>query len=106
MKHLSSPILESFVTRATQYRLWFMILLFSLPTSLSYGANRAIEIIDSMEALYQGQSSSAIMTMIVETPQYRRTMEMQISSLGTEKSFIRILSPRKDQGIATMKLDM
>ena len=106
MNHISSPILESFVTRATQYRLWFMILFFSLPASLAYGANRAIEIIDSMEVLYQGQSSSAIMTMIVETPQYRRTMEMQISSFGTEKSFIRILSPRKDRGIATLKLDM
>jgi len=59
-----------------------------------------------MEALYQGASSSATMTMIVETPQFERTMEMEASSIGTEKSFIRILSPRKDRGIATLKLDM
>ena len=68
--------------------------------------DRAIELIDEMEALYQGQSSSAVMTMIVETPQYQREMEMEASSIGTEKSFIRILSPRKDRGISTLKLDM
>ena len=77
--------------------------LFSIQVS---GAERAIEIIDEMEALYQGASSSATMTMIVETPQFERTMEMEACSIGTEKSFIRILSPRKDRGIATLKLDM
>ncbi len=68
--------------------------------------DRAIKIIDEMEALYQGKSSSATMTMIVKTPQYERTMKMESSSMGTENSFIRILSPKKDRGIATLKLDM
>ena len=59
-----------------------------------------------MEELYRGESSLARMTMIVETPQFQRTMEMESSSIGTEKAFIRILAPRKDRGIATLKLDL
>ncbi|MEO2178109.1 MAG: hypothetical protein ABGY96_29015, partial [bacterium] len=43
--------------------------------------DRAIKIIDEMEALYQGKSSSATMTMIVKTPQYERTMKMESSSM-------------------------
>jgi len=103
--HIASR-LDALANRVSQYRIWSTILLISFHSSLALGADSAIEIIDQMEALYQGESSSATMTMIVETPQYQRTMEMQSSSMGTENSFIRILSPRKDRGIATLKLDM
>jgi outer membrane lipoprotein-sorting protein len=58
-----------------------------------------------MEALYRADSSYAQLTMRVETPHYERTMTMESTSLGTEKAFIRILSPKKDRGIATLKLD-
>ncbi|MDP6536306.1 MAG: outer membrane lipoprotein-sorting protein [Gammaproteobacteria bacterium] len=103
--HIASK-LEALVNRVSQYRIWPAFLLISFHSSLALGADSAIEIIDQMEALYQGVSSSATMTMIVETPQYQRTMEMQANSMGTENTFIRILSPRKDRGIATLKLDM
>lgn len=65
----------------------------------------AIQIIDAMEALYRGDSSKADMTMIVQTPQYQREMKMTSSAIGDEQSFIRVLSPKKDRGIATLKLD-
>ena len=83
----------------------FMLVL-GLQSTMALGDDRAIRIIDEMETLYQGKSSSATMTMIVKTPQYERTMKMESSSMGTENSFIRILSPKKDRGIATLKLDM
>lgn len=66
---------------------------------------RAIKIIDDMERIYRGESSRAEMTMKVQTPQYERTMKMSSVSRGEEKSFIRLLSPRKDRGISTLKLD-
>lgn len=106
MNYIVIPRLKALVDCLSQYRAWLLVLLVCIQSSLVSGSERAIEIIDSMEALYQGTSSSAKMTMIVETPQYRRTMEMESSSMGTENSFIRILSPRKDRGIATLKLDM
>ncbi|MCH7673132.1 MAG: outer membrane lipoprotein-sorting protein [Proteobacteria bacterium] len=106
MKYILSSCLDALLDRATKTRLCLAVLLVCFHSSLAFAAERAIEIIDRMEALYQGTSSSAKMTMIVETPQYRRTMEMESSSMGTKNSFIRILSPRKDRGIATLKLDM
>ncbi|MDP6650617.1 MAG: outer membrane lipoprotein-sorting protein, partial [Gammaproteobacteria bacterium] len=106
MNYYIASRLGALANRVSQYRIWTAILLISFHSGLALGADSAIEIIDQMEALYQGESSSAAMTMIVETPQYQRTMEMQSSSMGTENAFIRILSPRKDRGIATLKLDM
>ncbi|MFT5211003.1 MAG: hypothetical protein ACI9CE_002734 [Flavobacterium sp.] len=56
-----------------------------------------------METLYQGESSSAELTMTVTSPYYKRSMKMASKNLGKEFSFIRILSPKKDKGIATLK---
>lgn len=63
----------------------------------------ARSVIDEMEQLYRGDASDAKITMIVETPHYRRTMTMTGLSMGTEYGFFRILSPKKDRGIATLK---
>ena len=84
----------------------YLLLITLLLSGIANADDRAIELIDAMEELYRGESSLARMTMIVETPQYERTMEMESSSIGTEKAFIRILAPRKDRGIATLKLDL
>lgn len=65
----------------------------------------AEEIIEEMEELYREDASKARLTMRVETPHYDRTLTMTSMSLGEENAFIRILSPRKDRGIATLKLD-
>ncbi|MBD3648368.1 MAG: outer membrane lipoprotein-sorting protein [Pseudomonadales bacterium] len=65
----------------------------------------ARQVIKQMEELYREDASKAELTMRVETPHYERTMTMTSMSLGEENAFIRILSPRKDRGIATLKLD-
>lgn len=66
---------------------------------------RAIDLINEMEELYRGEASIARLTMSIETPQYSRTLRMEAKSMGVENSLIRILEPRKDRGIATLKLD-
>jgi len=106
MNHIIATYVNAMIIRIDKTLFLLAALIICIHSNLAIGQSRAIEIIDSMETLYQGQSSSASMTMIVETPQYQRTMEMQASSMGTANSFIRILSPRKDRGIATLKLDM
>ena len=68
-------------------------------------SEKARALIKKMEDLYRADSSSAQLTMRVESPHYQRTMTMESTSLGTEKAFIRILSPKKDRGIATLKQD-
>lgn len=63
----------------------------------------ARDLIERMEQLYRGDSSDATITMIVETPQYQRTLKMNGKSMGKELAFFRILSPRKDRGVSTLK---
>ena len=57
-----------------------------------------------MDALWRGQSSRAVITMIVKTHRYERKITMEAWSEGREKSLVRILRPKKDRGIATLKV--
>ena len=58
-----------------------------------------------VDDLYRSEASVAKMEMEVVTPHWERTMEMDSWTKGTDKSFIRILSPKKDAGVATLKLE-
>ena len=64
-----------------------------------------LDIIDQMEQLYRGSSSDSKITMVIETPRYQRSMQISSQSAGREFGFFRILSPKKDRGIATLKRD-
>ncbi len=77
-------------------------LLFVINVSLA-SEQKARDIINQMEELYRGGSSDTRITMKVTTPQYERTLRMSAQSLGRELAFFRILSPRKDRGITTLK---
>jgi len=61
------------------------------------------EIVDCVDRIMRGESSQGISTMEVVTENWSRAMEMQMWSLGTEHALVRILSPRKDAGTATLK---
>ena len=66
-------------------------------------AERAKQIIEEVDNLYRGDASDARMKMTVETPQYQRTLTMDSVTLGRERMLIRILGPKKDRGITTLK---
>lgn len=55
--------------------------------------------------LTRGTSSRAVIEMHVKTANYERTMRMEAWSQGTDKTLIKLLSPEKDAGIATLKVD-
>ena len=63
------------------------------------------EILDRVDDLYRGRSSHGTMTMKVVTEHWTREVRIEAWSLGTEKSLLRILSPRKEKGTATLKSD-
>ena len=73
-----------------------------LPTRL-HAQRTASEIVDEVDRLLRGRSSRATVQMDILTEHWTRSMGMRIWSLGTEYSLIRILSPRKDAGMATLK---
>ena len=52
-----------------------------------------------------GKTAVMEISMIVKTRRAERTMKMESYSIGQEKSFIKVLYPRKDAGITFLKVD-
>ena len=61
------------------------------------------EIVDYVDRLMRGESSTGEVLMEVLTENWGREMRMTVSSLGTEYALVRILEPKKDAGTATLK---
>lgn len=90
-------------TRLT--RLALLLLGLGLGASAAAADPTAAELLNRVDDFARGDSSHAVMRMTVKTKRYERSMEMEAWSKGTERSLIRILSPAKDKGVATLKVD-
>ena len=64
----------------------------------------AKEIIDRVDRLLRGDSSFAIAEMSITTKRWQRTKTLELWSEGTEKALIRITKPKKEEGVATLKV--
>lgn len=62
-------------------------------------------IIDRVDKLYRSDSSYAEVEMVVISEHWERTMAMNIWTEGMEKTFIYIKSPKKDEGMATLRIE-
>ena len=82
-----------------------LVLLLCLPLVVNGSEDQAKSIINEMEKLYRGNSSEVSLTMQVETPQYSRALEIFGQTLGKEIAIFRIISPKKDKGITTLRRD-
>jgi outer membrane lipoprotein-sorting protein len=76
--------------------------LFSAPT-VAHGQESARDIIDRVDRIMRGESSYGVATMDVVTENWERSMTMEVWSLGTDYSLIRITAPHKEAGTATLK---
>jgi outer membrane lipoprotein-sorting protein len=93
-------ILIFFGNNGVLMKLLFLIL-FSVQSLL---ANTELEsILDRIDKIYRSQSSIADMSMIIKTPHWERTLELKAWTKGMKNTFIRILLPKKEQGVATLK---
>jgi outer membrane lipoprotein-sorting protein len=83
-----------------------LLILSSLP-SLT-GAQReepgARRIVQKIDELYRSTSSRGLMEMEITTPNWTRTLRFRFWSAGTDKTFIRVLSPEKERGMATLRI--
>jgi hypothetical protein len=61
-------------------------------------------IIKRMDELHRSTSSHSEIEMEIITPNWSRTLAMEGWSIGLSKTFIRILSPKKEQGVATLRI--
>jgi hypothetical protein len=62
------------------------------------------KVVDSVDRLFRADSSYAVMEMQIVTPNWQRTLRMRAWSEGTTKTFIRILEPQKERGMATLRI--
>lgn len=84
---------------AAYLALWLM----TMPSPLR--AQSAIEIIDRVEQLMRGESSSASVTMDIVTQHWSRSLDLDVVSLGTEYALVRVRAPQREAGLATLKVD-
>ena len=64
----------------------------------------AREIVDRVDRMMRGRSSHGVMQMEVVTEHWTRALEMEVWSLGTDYALIRVNSPRREAGTATLKV--
>lgn len=64
----------------------------------------AAEIVQRVDRLYRSETSRGKLEMSVVTENWERTLRMDFSSEGLEKTFIRITYPKKEEGIATLRI--
>ncbi len=62
------------------------------------------DIIRRIDELYRSKTSQAEMEMHIVSPHYERTLKMQVWTKGMDRTFIRITSPKKEQGVATLRI--
>lgn len=82
----------------------FFLVVLSLVPALA-GADEIDEVIKKMVENLNGETAMMQISMTVKTSRIERTMKMKSYSIGQEKSFIKILYPRKDAGITFLKID-
>lgn len=66
-------------------------------------AEKAREIMQYIDDLWRGGSSKATIQMTIKTDRWERNLTMTGWSLGTDYSLVRILSPAREAGTATLK---
>jgi len=76
----------------------------SVPLNGQPSTQEARDIIDRVDRMLRGDSSVGRVEMTVATRQWKRTTELRIWSEGTEKVLVRVESPKKDQGTATLRV--
>jgi len=66
---------------------------------------RTTHILETVDDLWRGDSSYAVVTMQVKTEHYTRTMRMEGWSKGKEKTLFSVLEPLREKGTKTLKSD-
>lgn len=64
----------------------------------------ARQIVDEVDQLLRGNSSTGTVHMQISTENWQRDLSVHIWSLGAEHTLVRITSPQKEAGTATLKV--
>ncbi len=89
--------------RKVLFLIFFLAIL--APNAAAQEGLSAKEILDKVDDLYRGTSSHGRMTMSIVTKHWSRSLSMEFWSKGKEMSLVRILAPKKEKGMATLRAD-
>lgn len=83
----------------------FVLVGSSVCADKKYTKEQIDELVREVDQLYRSETSYSELEMEIITPRWERTLAMFGWSEGTDKTFIRITSPKKEQGMATLRID-
>ena len=63
------------------------------------------KILDSVDDLYRSNASHGILTLSVTTVNWQRTLTLEQWTKDKDKSLIKVLKPKKEKGLATLRVD-
>jgi len=63
------------------------------------------KILNNVDDLYRSNASHSILTLSVTTVNWQRTLTLEQWSKGEDKSLFKILKPKKEKGLATLRVD-
>lgn len=64
----------------------------------------ASHILRQVDELYRSDSSTALIEMEIVTPHWKRSLKINAWSKGMDKTFLRILEPKKERGMTTLRI--
>ena len=80
-------------------------LFFPLPAVAQQKELSALDIIKKVDQLLRGDSAHSIMEMTIINPRWKRTLKMESWERGRKESLVRILAPKKEEGVGSLKID-
>ncbi|MEE8546815.1 MAG: outer membrane lipoprotein-sorting protein [bacterium] len=81
-----------------------LLLMISAYPGVSHAETTAREILEKVDDMWRGTSSYAEMTMEVVTAHWERTLKLRAWSKGKEYSLVLITFPKKERGLASLKV--
>jgi len=82
---------------------YFLLSDFTVADEALDSTSRALAILRQIDDLWRGDSSHSLFSMKIKTGHYTRTLRLEGWSLDTEKTLVRILAPKKEQGVSSLK---
>lgn len=82
-----------------------LLLLIFLASPAFSAKPTAKEIIKRVDDLLRGDSAHSVMEMTIVNPRWERTLKMESWEVGRKKTLVRILYPKKEEGVGSLKLD-
>jgi hypothetical protein len=83
---------------------FFLAFFIPLADAGSLSEQEIKDIIRHSDQLYRSDYSYSELKMEITTPHWSRTLEMKAWTKGMDETFIRIISPKKEQGVATLRI--